>query len=143
MREFGRAAQSARKLGEPGRAVGPFCRQMVALLPEKALHGLVGQHRAQHALAVHINEILVGACAAFQHPDPQALGLELLVPVFHPAGKVGAVPGLVAEQARRFQAGQHRRALLDHHGLKIALHRLFPPLRAFLPVWPETGGFMS
>ena len=37
MREFGRAAQSARKLGEPGRAVGPFCRQMVALLPEKAL----------------------------------------------------------------------------------------------------------
>ena len=60
-----------------------------------------------------------------------------------PAGKVGAVPGLVAEQARRFQAGQHRRALLDHHGLKIALHRLFPPLRASLPVWPETGGFMS
>ena len=124
MRKFCRTAQLAGKLSEHIAHIRCFARfrQAVALLPQKALHLFICQHGSQLAFAVDIHKIPVVEHASLEHPHTQALGLKLGIPVFHPACKVGAVAGLIAEQACRFQAGQHRGTLFDHDRFKIALH---------------------
>ena len=124
MGKIRRAAQPAGELGEHAAHIQRFprFRQTVSLLLQEALHLFVCQYSRQPAFAVDVHKIPVVAHAALQHPHPQALGLKLDIPVFHAACKVGAVAGLVAEQARRFQAGQHRGTLFDHDRFKIALH---------------------
>lgn len=92
---------------------------------------LIRKHFAQAALPVDIDQIPVGAGAALENPDPEALLTQPRVPAAHPLGKIFAVLRLIAEESGGLQACQHRRALFDHHGLKITLHGRFSSVAWF------------
>ena len=126
MGKIGFAAQPPGQLPQHTVTIGSIFRQGIALALQELPHRLIGQHLTQAALAVNINEIPVGLSTALKDPDLQPLLPQLVIPAVHPGSQVGTVPGLIAEQPGGFQSCQHRRALFDHHGLKITLHGCFP-----------------
>ena len=122
MRELCFTAQPPGQLPQQRLAVSRSSGELITFLRQKAADIFIRKHFPQTALAVNIDQIPVGACASLEHPDPKAFFAQPFVPAPHPLCEVFAVPRLIAEQPGSFQSGQDRRALFDHHGLKITLH---------------------